>query len=85
MKEFDEVSKKLTEKELNQIKEQIIGNYQISMEDSQSQMANLLMYEMDGDARKFYEFEKNISSVKLEDVKELAKIKVHSFFALVPE
>jgi len=85
MKEFDEVSKKLTEKELNQLKEQIIGNYQISMEDSQSQMANLLMYEMDGDARKFYEFEKNISSVKLEDVKELAKIKTHSFFALIPE
>ena len=85
LKEFDEVSKKLTERELLQMKEQIIGNYQISMENSQTQLVNLLMYEIDGDARKFYEFEKDINSVKLADVKNLAHIKDYSFFVLVPE
>ena len=72
---------------MNQTKEQLIGNYQISMEDSQTQMINLLVSEIQGDAKDFYEYEKNISKVKLKDVKELAKktIKEYSFFALVPK
>jgi len=85
LEEFRKVAQGLSERELKQVKEQLIGNYQISMEDSQNQMINLLLYEIDGDAKKFYEFEKNISDVKLKDVKNLAKIKNYSFFALVPE
>jgi len=58
------------------------------MEDSQVQMTNLLLHEVEGNAHKFYEFEKNISGVKLTDVKKLAS-KVtegnYSFLALVPE
>jgi len=88
LEEFEKISKVLTEEELKQVKEQIIGNYQISMEDSQSQMVNLLLHEIDGDAKKFYEFGDNIKKVKLKDVKKLAnkvKEKKYSFFALVPE
>ena len=87
LKEFDIVSKDLTEKELKEVKEQIIGNYYISIEDSQNQMANLLLSEIKGDAKEFYDFDKKISEVKLEDVKELAKgvSKKYSFFALVPD
>ena len=85
LEEFEKVAKELSEKELGQIKEQLTGQYNISMEDSQAQMANLLLSEIDGNAGKFYEFEKNISEVKLEDVKDLARIKNYSFFALVPE
>ena len=55
------------------------------MEDSQTQLVNLLSYEIDGDARKFYDFEKDILAINLKDVKNLAKIKDYSFFALVPE
>ncbi|HTY43640.1 MAG TPA: pitrilysin family protein [Patescibacteria group bacterium] len=84
LEEFEKVAKDLGEKELKEIKEQIIGNYEISMEDSQSQMVNLLFHEINGNAKIFYEFEKNISQVKLQDVKNLAKIKDYSFFALVP-
>jgi predicted Zn-dependent peptidase len=87
LEEFKKVSKELTEKELNEIKEQLVGNYDISMEDSQTQLINLLLYEIDGDAKKFYDFEKNIRSVKLEDVKKLAseiKEKNYSIMALVP-
>ena len=85
LEEFEKVSKELGEEELKQVKEQVIGNYQISMEDSQLQMSNLLLHETNGNAQKFYDFEKNISGVKLEDVKNLAKIKNYSFFALVPD
>ena len=57
------------------------------MEDSQNQMVNLLAYEIDGNAKEFYDYEKNISAVNLKDVKELAKKakEKFSFFALVPE
>jgi len=85
LKEFKEVSESLTEKELNQVKVQLVGNYHIYMEDSQSQLINLLIHELDGNAKEFYDFEKNIKSVRLEDVKKMAKIKDYSFFALVPE
>ena len=85
LEEFDKVSKTLEEKELKQIKEQMIGNYQISSEDSQIQLVNLLMYESDGNAKEFYNFEKNINAVKLKDVKDLAKMKNYSLFVLVPE
>lgn len=85
LKEFDKVSKGLTEKELQQSKEQILGNYKIAMESSDSQMIHLLLSEVDGNARDFYEFEKRIRAVRLADVKKLAQIKKYSFFALVPE
>jgi predicted Zn-dependent peptidase len=85
LNEFKEVAEELSEKELNQVKEQLIGNYNISMEDSQIQLINLLLNEIDGDAREFYEFEKRIKAVKLKDVKKMAKLKDYSLFALVPE
>jgi len=88
LEEFGKVSEKLGEKELEEIKEQLIGNYFIGMEDSQSQMVHLLDSEIKGNAENFYFFEDNIKGVKLEDVQELAS-KIfngeYSFFALVPE
>ncbi len=84
LEEFKKVAEELTEKELNQVKEQLIGNYHISMEDSQMQLMNLLLHEIDGNAKEFYEFEKKISEVKLSDVKQLSKLKDYSFLALVP-
>ena len=85
LEEFKKVSEGLTENELGQVKEQIVGNHQISMEDSENQMVNLLVYEINENAKEFYDFEKNIRAVELKDVKDLAKIKKYSFFALVPE
>lgn len=87
LEEFEKVSQELEKTELNQIQEQLIGNYQISMEDSQMQMMNLLASEIQENAEKFYDFEKKVLSVKLEDVKKLASnVKNnYSFFALVPK
>lgn len=57
------------------------------MEDSQQQMVNLLSYELYGNAKELYNFEKNVLKVKLEDVKKLAldAKNNYSFFALVPK
>ncbi len=85
LEEFKKVAENLTEKELNETKEQLVGNYNISMEESQTQLVNLLMHEIDGNAERFYDFEDNINAVKLKDVKELANIKDYSFLALMPE
>ena len=88
VKEFKKVSKELKEKELKMVKEQLIGNHQINLENSQEQMVHLLAAEIEGNAERFYDFEKDILAVKLKDVKALAK-KVadgsYSFFALIPE
>ena len=86
LEEFRKVSESLEEKELVQIKEQIIGNHYLSQEDSKNQMVNLLLHEINGDAKELYDFERNIMGVKLADVKKLAReaYKKHSFFSLVP-
>jgi predicted Zn-dependent peptidase len=87
LQEFLKVSKELTEKELIEIKEQLISQYKISMENSQAQLFNLLAHESISSAEEFYDFEKNISAVSLKEIKELAAkaVKEHSFFALIPE
>jgi len=86
LEEFEKASQTLTEKELEEAKENIIGNTMISTEDSQSQLVQLMAWELaDGNAKNFYDFEKNIRRVTLAEVKNLAKLKNYSFFALVPE
>jgi len=87
LEEFEKITKNFTENELRELKKQLIGNYRISMEDSQLQMISLLAHEIDGNAEEFYNFEENIKKVKIEDVKELARKakEKYSFFALVPE
>ena len=84
--EFKKVSETLDEKELEEIKAQLIGNYQISMEDSQTQMVSLLFSEMDGKAEEYYDFEKKISEVKLKDGREIAEkaYKKYSLYGLIP-
>lgn len=84
LEEFAKI-KKLNQKELKEVKEQLIGNNKIAKEDSQSQMLDLLGYEILGKASEAYEFEEKISAVKLDEVKKLANFKKYSFFALVPE
>ena len=87
LEEFKKISDNLEEKELSEIKEKLIGNYYISQEDSQGQMVNLLVNELEGDAKYFYGFEKNIKAVKLSEVKEIAKraLKEFSFISLIPD
>ncbi len=89
LEEFKKVGEGIEEKEVEMTKTQLIGHWKISMEESVSQMDSLLRAEIEeGDSSGFYDYEKNINSVKLEDVKKIAlnvKEGSYSFFALVPE
>lgn len=83
LKGLDDV-KNMTENELKEIKEKMIGARKISSEESSSVMNELLMAEIAGRAEDYYSFEDKVKSVKLEDVKKVAKIKDYSISAVVP-
>ncbi|HOW36685.1 MAG TPA: pitrilysin family protein [Candidatus Pacearchaeota archaeon] len=87
IEEFKKVAQGFSEKELAQVKEQIIGNYKISTEDSYAQMINLLYSETFDNIKNYEKYEKYISEVKIKEIQELAKkaIEKYSFFALVPK
>lgn len=76
--------KDLTEKELQEGKEQAIGNHAVEAEGSNETAVNLLVEEISGDAKNYYEYEKNINQVKLDDIKKLANKSEYASFALTP-
>jgi predicted Zn-dependent peptidase len=87
LNEFEDISKNLTEKEFNQVKEQVIGNNYISKEDSLSRMIEIIYDEANNNFRKSQDFEENVRRVTLDDVRNLAKsvLKKHSIFILTPK
>ncbi|MBI2632656.1 insulinase family protein [Candidatus Pacearchaeota archaeon] len=84
--EFDNVGK-MDEKELEETKEQLIGQRKISTEESVNVMNELLICELSGKAEDYYIHEKRIKAVSLEQVKKLASdlIKKYSIAAIVPK
>lgn len=83
--EFHKLAKSLTEQELKQAKEQLVGNHFLTMEDSRDQMVHLLLFEINRTIEDFYTFEKHLSKVTLEEVRTLADLSEYSTFSLSPE
>ena len=83
---FREVSK-MNEKDLEEAKERLIGLKKVRSEESVNVMNSLMLDELVGDARDYYEWDKKINAVKLEDVKKIAKmlVKDYSTAAIVPK
>lgn len=77
--------RELDKKEFEESKEQLIGRYKLIQEDSWSVALALLWEELAGSAEEFYRYEQRISELKLQDVRELGKLKRYSFAALVPK
>jgi predicted Zn-dependent peptidase len=78
----------MTEKDLEEAKESLIGLKKISSEESISVMNELLAEELyGGKAEEYYEFEEQIKKVRLEEVKSLAKelLKSYSTAEIVPK
>lgn len=77
----------MTDKDLKEAKDRVIGLRHVSREDSSRVMNELMFAELVGDAEEYYNFEKKIAGVKLEDVKKLAKelIKDYSTASVVPK
>lgn len=83
LKEIRKISL-LQKKELEETKEQSIGNWELFCENSMNVVNNLLFNEISTRAEDFYDFPEKISQVKLEDVRKIAKLKGYSFAAIVP-
>ena len=79
---------KMTEKELNDAKQRLIGVRKIASEESINVMNNLIFEEIStGKAEDYYKYDENINSIKLSEVKELAKqiIKNYSVAIVCPK
>jgi len=81
---FNKISQ-MTEKDLQEAKQRLIGLQKVSSEESISVMNELLYSEIATKAEDYYTYEKDISQVTLDDVKALANIRDYSTAAIVPK
>ena len=84
LKEFAEMGN-ITEEELEDGKQQVIGNFVVGIEDSNETAMHLVFEEIAGDVNDHYDYAKNIKKVSLKDIKKLAAIKEYASFVLTPE
>jgi len=82
---FKEVEK-MSEKDLEEAKEMLVGLRRVSSEESSDVMNELMYYEMISKAEDYYEYEKKVRAVELAGVKKMALncIKKYSTAAIVP-
>jgi len=71
--------------DLNEEKEKLIGLRQINKEKCDLTMIDLIQEELGENAENYYNYEKNINSVKLAQVRKLSRLKGYSFVSLIPE
>jgi predicted Zn-dependent peptidase len=77
--------KSLNPREFEESKERLIGLKQITKEKCDTTMLDLIEEEIGGNASNYYNYEANISKVKLKDVQNLSKLNGYSFSALIPK
>jgi len=85
IKEFKKVEKEMSEKDLEEAKERLIGLHKINAEEGFGVMSALLDEELAEDAENYYKYEENIRNVTLEDVKKLSNIKEFSSAIVLPK
>ncbi len=81
LKEFEKMDS-IDEKELEETKNQLVGNKKVDSESSDVSCIGLIFEELAGDAKNYYDYEKSIREVSLKDIKELSKIKKYASFVL---
>lgn len=74
----------MTEKDLMEAKERLIGLQKVASEESINVMNELAYAEASTKAENYYDYEKRIRAVKLEDVKKCAQLKSYSTAAIIP-
>jgi len=74
----------LSQKELEEAKEQLIGIRQLESESSEMVMQELLREEIAGNAARYYEYEKQILDISLDEIHRLSKLDGYSVFTLLP-
>ena len=84
LEEFEKM-KEVDEKKLKKIKDKLINLNILEKEDSRNVLLGLILEQAGGDASEYYKYEQRINSVKLEDVRKIAKLKNFSTFSLIPK
>ena len=74
----------LKQSELEQAKEQVIGKHTLNSEDSLEVANQLIENELANKAEDFYNYEKFINSVTLDDIKRIAAVKNYSLAIIQP-
>jgi len=83
---FKKASEEMTESDLTESKELLIGLKKVSSEESINVMNELMFEEIStSNAEEYYDYENQINKVTLEEVKELAKINKYSTASIVPK
>ncbi|MEM0465904.1 MAG: pitrilysin family protein [Candidatus Pacearchaeota archaeon] len=77
--------KTLKQTDLSETKEKLIGLKQVNQEKCDLTMIELLQEEIGGNAENYYKYEEEINKVKLDDVRNLSKLKGYSFVGLIPD
>ena len=75
--------KDMKEEDLKEAKERVIGLKKVNSEEGSSVMNELVFYELSGDAKDYYGYEKRINSVNLKEVKELAVELIKSYSSAI--
>ena len=73
------------QKEVDDAKENLIGSHEVASEKSEEIAVNLLLNEIATDAGEYYKYPERISEVKLEEVRQMARIKGYSTVVLSPK
>ena len=76
---------KTEKKDIEECKEQLIGMRKVAEEDSSGAMNSMMTEEAAGSVEEHYNYEERINSVRLEDVRDISKLKSFSSFNLVPK
>lgn len=75
----------ISDKELAEGKQQLIGNFEVGKEDSSNACLALINEEINGKAEDYYVYKENIENVKLEEIKTLAGVRNYGYFVLSPK
>lgn len=75
----------VTQKDVDDAKEQLIGNYILEDEDSEKVAERLLEEELNGDGKEYYKYLEKMNGVTLDDVRKVAQIKEVASASLLPE
>lgn len=84
LEEFKNISQ-MTQKNLNEAKERLLGLKKISTEESANVMNELMINEIATKAEDYYTHEEKIKKVSLADVKKMGQLKEFSTAAIVPQ
>ncbi|MCX8158953.1 MAG: insulinase family protein [Candidatus Pacearchaeota archaeon] len=83
--EWFDKAKKMSEEELEGAKERVVGLKKVESEESINVMNELIYKELVGKAEDYYDYEKKIRSITLDDIKKIVEFQDYSSAVIMPK